>query len=232
MRRYLTAGLMSGLSLAAAGAPAWADCTEEVVSAYDAMAKKPFVRMETNMITGTGPMKMVLEFVTPDKMRQTVTSLTENKTVESIVIGDKAWTQDEKGWFELPPAAADEFATFRDQSLGFKDNKVKFDCMGGDTLDGKSVRAYKLLDPTVTVNGKEMPRNPVNTEGVRVYYLDPAAGLPVRAIFAQKDRLNAPIHREVYSFPDSLKIDPPATVQPPPTLINEPKDESGDAGKK
>lgn len=228
MRRYLFAGLF----LAGAAAPAAADCTEEVVKSYDAMAKKPFVKMETTMVTGTGPMKMVLEFQTPDRMRQSVTSITENKTIESVVIGEKAWTQDDKGWYELPPAAADEFASFRDKSLGFKDNKVKFDCLGGEKLDGIDVRSYKLLDPTVSINGKEMPRNPTNNEGIRVYYVNAATGLPERAIYAHKDRLNAPIHRESYSFPEKLAIEPPAKVQPPPALINEPEDLTKDPAKK
>lgn len=228
MRRFVSAALL----IAGAAIPAHADCTEEVVKAYEAMAKKPFVRMETTMITGTGPMKMVLEFQTPDRMRQSVTGGGENKTIESIVIGDKAWTQDEKGWYELPPSAADEFATFRDQSMGFKDNKVKFDCMGGEKLDGVDVRAYKLLDPTVNINGKEMPRNPTNNEGIRVYYINAATGMPQRAIYAQKDRLNVPIHREVYSFPDSLTIEKPANVQPPPTLVNEPQDMTKEPEKK
>lgn len=228
MRRLVFTSLL----VAGAAGPAFADCTEEVVKAYDALSKKPFVKMETMMITGTGPVKMVLEFITPDKMRQTVTSISDNKTVESIVIGDKAWTQEAEGWFELPPQAADEFATFRDQSLGFKDNKVKFDCMGAEKLDGVDVRSYKMLDPTVTINGKEMPRNPTNNEGIRVYYINATTGLPERAIYAQKDRLNVPIHRESYTFPEAIKIDPPANVQPPPALVNEPKDLTKEPEKK
>lgn len=222
MRRLV----LAGLTIWAAAAPAHADCTEEVLGGYAAMAKKPYVRMESNMISASGPVKMVLEFQTPDRMRQTVTSIVDKKTVQSIVIGERAWTEDENGWFELPPQAADEFASFRDNSLGFKDDSVKFECLGGETLDGKDVRSYKLLDPTIMIKGKELPKNPVNNEAVRVYYLDPATGLPVRAVYAHKDRLNAPIQKEEYSFPDKVEIEPPANVQGPPQLINEPKDET------
>lgn len=222
MRRLV----LAGFAMAAFATPAFADCTDEVRNGYAAMAKKPYVRLETSMITANGPVKMVLDFQTPDRMRQSVTSVAEQKTVESIVIGSRAWTQEEKGWFELPPQAADEFAAFRDNSLGFTDTTVKFECLGGETLDGKQVRAYKLLDPTIMVNGKEMPKNPVNNEAVRIYYLDASSGLPTRAVYAHKDRVKTPIQQENYSFPESVKIEPPANVQAPPALVNEPKDET------
>lgn len=223
---------LAAIALTAAALPAAADCTEEVKNAYAAMAKKPFVKMETNMITGEGIVKMTLEFQTPDRMRQVVSPVVNPKPLESIVIGEKAWTQDEKGWFELPHQAAEQFGDFRDNSMGFKDDKVKFECLGTETMEGKQVRAYKLLDPTVNVKGKELPKDPSTNEAVRVYYIDAEGGLPVRAIFAHKDRLNQPIQKEVYSFPDKITIEPPANVQPPPTLVNEPKDMTKPAEKK
>jgi hypothetical protein len=51
---------------------------------------------------------------------------------------------------------------------------------------------------------------------VRIIYVDPITGLPLRSIFARADKLDRPIFQAIYSYPIDLKIEapkPPAKPQ-------------------
>ena len=212
MRRIVFSSIL--LAAAAMAGPASADCTDEVAKAFEGLTKQKFLRKDTLMVSENGLVKMVLEFQLPDRMRQTVSLITDPKPVETIVVGEQAWTQDEKGWFELPPQAADEMISFLEQSTSAAGTKVgKFECIGAETLDGKQVRAYRCINEAVKAFGQESEAN--KNEAVRMVYINPETGLPARAIFAHKDHLDKPVYKEEISYPASLKIEPPANVQKP-----------------
>ena len=59
MRRVLTGAALAVVALAAT--PAFADCSGEVVKAFEAQSAKKFVRKDTDMLTESGPVKMTLE---------------------------------------------------------------------------------------------------------------------------------------------------------------------------
>ena len=42
---------------------------------------------------------------------------------------------------------------------------------------------------------------------VRVIYVDPTTGLPMRSIFARANKLDKPIFEATYSYPADIKID-------------------------
>ena len=69
-----------------------------------------------------------------------------------------------------------------------------------------------------------MPDRPV-----RVIYVDPTTGLPMRSIFARADKLDKPIFEATYSYPADIKIDipkgpgpgpAPGTVKPGPAEVS------------
>jgi hypothetical protein len=201
------------LATASSVSPALADCSEEVKAAFVAQNQKPFLRKDTRMISENGLVNMTLEFQLPDRMRQVVSLVTDPKPVETIVVGKRAWTQDENGWFELPMRAAEQVVEFMDKSIGQNADVGKFECLGAQSLDGQQVRAYRGIDEGPKDLSKNKEQEPPKNEAVRLVYLDVATGLPARSIYAHKDRLDTPIYKEVYSFPDKLNIDPPANVQ-------------------
>ena len=200
------------LGLLAAG-PALADCSTEVALAVNSQGKQKFLRKETNMITESGPMKMVVEYQTPDRMRQILTPLTEGKPVESVVVGEKAWTNNGDGWKVAPDKEAEQLVQFMIKSIAQVYQEVgKFECTGLETIEGRELRGYRGLDEVKeAVPGKKAEETTKN-EAVRMVYLDPTTGLPARSIFARAGHLDKPLFKEVYTYPDKIEIEPPKDV--------------------
>lgn len=199
------------IAFAAAGAaPALADCSTEVALAVNSQGKQKFLRKETSMISERGPVKMVVEYQTPDRMHQILTPLTEEKPVEAIVVGEKAWTNNGEGWKEAPPGETEQLVQFMIKSIAQVYQEVgKFECMGTETIDGKELRAYRGLDEPAKPGQPAPPKN----EAVRIVYLDAKTGLPARSVFAREGHLDKPIFKEVYTYPDSLTIEAPKVTK-------------------
>jgi hypothetical protein len=214
MRRFLTAAAVL-VTLLPAGT-ALADCSTEVALAVLAQGKQKFLRKETQAISDTGPFKMVVEYQLPDRMRQIVTPLTENKPVESIVVGDKAWTNSGDGWKEAPKAEAEQLTLYMIKSSSQIYQEVgKFECRGTEIVDGRELRAYRGLYPDIEqeINGKKVKSTAAKNEAVRLIYLDPKTGLPAQSIFAREGAIDKPLFKEVYTYPDDIKIEPPKDVK-------------------
>ncbi len=210
--------LKSGLLVLACGlvaaAPAYADCSTEVALAVNSQGKQKFIRKETNMITEAGPAKMVVEYATPDRMRQVLTPLTENKPVEAIVVGEKAWTNNGDGWKEAPSGEADQLVQYMIKSIAQVYQEVgKFECTGLETVDGQELRGYRGIDEAPAGPPGKKTEPTTKNEAVRMVYLDPKTGLPARSIFARKDFLDKPIFKEVYTYPEKIEIEPPKDVK-------------------
>ncbi|WP_295559580.1 hypothetical protein [uncultured Hyphomicrobium sp.] len=201
---------------ALAAGPALADCSTEVALAVNSQGKQKFIRKETNMITEAGPTKMLVEYQTPDRMRQVLTPLTEGKPVESIVVGDKAWTNNGDGWKESPTQEAEQLVQFMINSIAQVYQEVgKFECTGLETIEGRELRGYRgLNEPPPGIPGKKTTEGTTTqNEAVRMVYLDPKTGLPARSIFARAGHLDKPIFKEVYLYPDKIEIEPPKDVK-------------------
>lgn len=195
-------------------APALADCSTEVALAVNAQGKQKFIRKETHMITEAGPARMVVEYATPDRMRQVLTPLTEGKPVESVVVGDKAWTNNGEGWKEAPPQETDQLVQFMIKSIAQVYQEVgRFECTGTETIDGQELRGYRGLDEKPPGLPGKKTQEQTKNEAVRMVYLDPKTGLPARSILARQGFLDKPIFKEVYTYPDKIDIEPPKDVQ-------------------
>ena len=210
-------GLTALALLTLAAGPAFADCSTEVALGVNAQGKQKFIRKETNMITESGPAKMVVEYVTPDRMRQVLTPLTEGKPVEAVVVGEKAWTNNGEGWKESPTAEAEQLVQYMIKSVAQVYQEVgKFECTGVETIDGQELRGYRGIDepppgPKIE-NKKQNDASVTRNEAVRMVYLDPKTGLPARSIFAREGHLDKPLFKEVYSYPEKIEIEPPKDV--------------------
>ncbi len=215
MRQMTFAALAAMASLAAT--PAAADCSQEVALGVLAQGKQPFLRKETDMITESGPVNMIVEYHTPNRMRQVVTPKGgQGPTVESIVVDEKAWSNSGNGWTLLPPSATDMLLQYMIKSISQVYQDVgKFECKGAETLDGKRVRAYVGINaaPELPEEAKGLGESTAQkNEAVRMIYLDADTGLPVRSILARGGHIDKPIFKEVYTYPDKIEIEPPKDV--------------------
>src|SRR5205085_11972624 len=86
-----------------------------------------------------------------------------------------------------------------------------FECLGKQSVAGKDFLAYQgenedpgeKKDPAA----KDKPKAP--DRPVRVIYVDPTTGLPMRSIFGRANKLDKPIFEATYSYPIDIKIEAP-----------------------
>jgi hypothetical protein len=189
-------------------------CQAEAVAAVDKQKQSGQYRMEADMITDAGPVKLKEEYILPNRMRQIVKVATEPQSVEVILIESKGWRNAGEGWEPLPPDEVKQLIESRLNTAANSEEATfgRWDCIGKQPVDGRELTGYQGKDDKpkdVSPGGPTMPEN----EAVRIMYVDPATGLPERGIFARKAQLDKPIFKEVYSYPADLKIEPPSEVK-------------------
>lgn len=210
-------------SLTASG-PALAACKDEVLAAIDKQRKVAAFRMETSMISEGGPVKMTVDYAQPDRMRQRVVrAIAPDEAIETILIGSKAWSKDSGskeaagGWVELSPEITRQIIDQRDEVLGEDPGTIgTVGCLGSTAIDGRELIAYRIENDAQTgprdmsPDAKEKMRLALADEArpLRMFYVDPQSGLPVRSVFARANKLEKPMFRADYSYAD-IRIDPP-----------------------
>jgi hypothetical protein len=211
MRRLLTA-----VALMIAVAPtADAACKDEVASALERQRKTSGFRMQTKMLSEDGLVNMTVDYMLPNRMRQVITSTAEPKPVETIVIGRDAWTRMEgEQWRPLHPQVADAMAAQMQETLGDKQEGTlgEFECLGKQPIDGQSYLAYRGENETpgpkdLSPGQAEKPKLP--DRPVRVIFVDPTTGLPMRSVYGRADTLERPIFEAIYSYPADIKVEAP-----------------------
>lgn len=220
MRRLSTA-LSTALALlfACGTTNAFADCKKEVEAALEKQRQSGAFRMEVDMVSQDGPMKMTVDYKLPDRMRQVVRLAIDPKPTETILVGEKAWTNHGDGWTvvgsDVTASLIDHFKT----TIGGETQVGDFDCMGSVVVDGKEVMSYRGYDeaPGPKIVGKaaeEAKNKPKEPDApVRMFYTDPKTGLPVRSIFGRASRLDRPVFKAIYSYPTDLVIEEPKDVK-------------------
>lgn len=188
-----------------AAAPAHAECRDEVVAAFSKQRDTKSFRMEANVISMQGPMKMTVDYALPNSIRQRIVFATQpDQPIEAVMIGLKAWVNEGKGWGEAPQEVKGELdRQLRDVAQETDDQLGKFDCLGKQVIDGKELSAYRAAEGP---RGKDTPGG---NETARIIYIDPAIGLPVRTIVARPTALEKPLFKAIYSYPTDIKIEAP-----------------------
>jgi hypothetical protein len=208
MRRMLTAIAL----LIAATPAAYADCKSEVATALERQRKSSSFRMETKMLSPEGgKINMTVDYLLPDRMRQTVSSTMDPEPVETVVVGNLAWSR-RKGepWTPLNPQLTHVLVEQMEETLGDDPGALTdFECLGKQPVQGRDLLAYQGENEqpgpkNLSKNQVKLPDRPV-----RVIYVDPTSGLPQRSIFARANKLEVPIFEANYSYPADIKIDAP-----------------------
>jgi hypothetical protein len=206
-------------SLIAGAMQANAECKDEVLAALDKQRKAASFRMETNMVSENGPVKMTVEYLPPDRMRQVSVVAVDPKPVETILVGTKAWTKEGDSWTALGDGVAKEMSAQLDETFGDEAGTIgTVACLGSTAIDGQELFAYRVENDAQvgpvdkSPDAAEKARLALADEArpLRMFYVDPKTGLPVRSVFARANKLDKPIFKAVYSYPADIKIEPPA----------------------
>jgi len=207
IRRMLTAAAL----LIAASAAVHADCKDEVASALERQRKTSGFRMESEMLSADGKIHMTVDYVLPDRMRQVISSAKDPDPVETVLVGNYAWSR-RKGepWTPLNPRLTSALVTQIEETLGDDPPPLgDFECLGKKPVEGKDMLAYQGENEeagpkNLTKDKPKLPDRPV-----RVIYVDPTTGLPMHSIFARANKLDKPIFEATYSYPADIKIEAP-----------------------
>ena len=206
------------LVLIALAGPAVAECKDEVLGALDKQRKAVSFRMETNMVSEQGPVKMTVDYMRPDRMRQVVTVAVDPKPVETILVGSKAWSKDGEVWKELGVDVTKDMVAQLDETFGDESGTIgTVGCLGSTAIDGQELVAYRIENDAQTGPEDRSPDTKAKAKAaladearpLRMFYVDPKTGLPMRSVFARANKLDKPIFKAIYSYPADIKIDVP-----------------------
>lgn len=186
--------------------PAFATCKEEVDAAFAKQRGTTSFRMVTKLPSEQGPLEMTVDYKLPDRMHQTVeTKLTKSK-VETILVGEQAWTNEGKGWVTVPSEFVGEIAKqMKETVVEPPKNELEYACLGTVTVDGRELRAYRVEEATPKPAAGAKPPDPPT----RMLYVDAATGLPARTTAAQVAKPDKPFLETDYSYPTDITVAPP-----------------------
>jgi hypothetical protein len=188
----------------ATASTASADCKQEVADAFDKQRKTSTFRLDTRMINERGPIRMTVDYLLPDRLHQKVKAAVDPAATETILVGRRAWVSSGAGWQALPMEDALTLAEELEKQVakGGGEQPV-FDCLGMTEVEGRKLKAYEAMQDKTAPPGAP----------VRMVYIDPVSGLPVRSIVALKDKLDRPFFQQDYSYPQDIRIEPPETTK-------------------
>ena len=239
--RFSFAALLAVVTILSAG-PALADCTEEVLEAVKKQSQLKSFRVVSKVISEAGPMKLSTDYLLPDRMYQTAVIESDQSKLETILVNDKAWTNEGDGWRTVSFEDVQYLTSQLKTATGAQAKAVgAFDCIGVETYEGKAQRGFKskpVLPEGLKLKEGTDASSIINNDAVRVVYVDAETGLPARSIFAKADKLDKPIFQEAYFYPNDIAIEapkdvlpdapaaaapPPAAPEPAPAVPSQPK---------
>jgi hypothetical protein len=189
-----------------------ADCTSEVNDAFAKLRKSTAFNMQTTIVNEQGKLTMSNDYVMPDRMHQRVSlSVQGPKTMEMILIGDKAWSNHGEGWAPLPPQFAQEVAKQMKETVAEPPKDAStYECLGDVEFEGKTYAAYRAARPAKKEDKKaDKAAEAADTPNVQTVYIDKETGLPARNIVTPKQDPKKRLFDGTFSLRDGLTIDPP-----------------------
>lgn len=192
-----------------------ADCTSEVNDAFAKLRKSTAFNMQTTIVNEQGKLTMSNDYVMPDRMHQRISlSVQGPKTMEMILIGDKAWSNHGEGWAPLPPQFAQEVAKQMKETVAEPPKDASsYECLGDVEFEGKTYAAYRAARPAKKEDKKadkaEAEDKAADTPNVQTVYIDKETGLPARNIVTPKQDPKKRLFDGTFSLRDRLTIDPP-----------------------
>jgi hypothetical protein len=203
------------------------NCRDDVASAFERLrtSGRPYRKETVIVVSDQQTYQATAEYIPPDQMREiTNIGAPGYGTVELIRIGPRAWSN-ESGWREWESGLAQEIygrGAGMDVSV-WPDRAVSedavFACLGRVEFKGMAYVGYRAqLANVLTTSGplseeeqhkllSKLRRMPQHW---RTVLLDSESALPVHDLVAEANKLENPRSKVQYSYPNDIKIEPPA----------------------
>lgn len=179
-------------------------CKEEVAAAFAKQRASKAFRMESKVKAVAGVVDVDVEYVPPDRMSQKIVAPGQPTPLETVLVGNRAWSRQGGDWRELMPAiAATIVAQVRETVVDPPKVVGEFECLGETSFDGKTYIAYRSVEDTSAAPQSSAIEGPVH----RTIYVDPESGRPVINIVAGEDPDADPLFKGVYSYPTDIVIE-------------------------
>lgn len=193
----IATGLVAGPAMAQDPA-----CKQAVTDAFNKQRASKAFTMAADMHGESGPVKITIEYVPPDRMHQTIVAKGQDP-LETTLVGTRAWSRQGGPWEELMPAIAQTIiAQVRAAVVDPPKEVGNFECLGKVNVDGKEYLAYRSVEPADAI-AKGAGGTPVH----RTVYVDPETGLPAINIVVEEKEGAEPIFKGVYAYPADLEIE-------------------------
>src|SRR4029079_6174094 len=132
------------LPLVAAGPAFAADCTKDVVAAFEKQRTSKAFRVEFSQPTAEGEAQMRVDYMPPNKMLQTVTSPAMPGEQQTMLVGDRAFAGTSGSFEEMQPQYTQSIMAEMQQAVWPPtQNLGSFDCLGPAKLDDQNLIAYR-----------------------------------------------------------------------------------------
>ncbi|MFN0218665.1 MAG: hypothetical protein ACKVP4_07620 [Hyphomicrobium sp.] len=194
---------LAALAVALASPATAADCTADVLAAFEKQRASKAFRVAMTQPTADGPVQMTVDYMPPNRMRQTVIGANMPGEQQTILIGDRAFAGSDGAFEELLPQFTQSIISEVQAAVGrAPQNLGAFECLGKASLEGKDLIAYRTLDADAAKNTPESL--------ARTVYIDPASSLPAFNIVAARSGAGEPVLKATYSYPSDIEIVAPA----------------------
>jgi hypothetical protein len=181
-------------------AAAACDGRAEVEAAFAKQQKQRAWRTVVNARSETEKQEQTLEYIPPDRMYRKVLVMGQEPAIETIAIGQWAWSNLGNGWSEMQPPMAKIIAQSLEQVVTAPPKAgADFSCLGSVAYEGKDYLAYRTT-PEKNEKGAEL---------ARTIYVDPAAGLPAFNVIGEVNSAAEPLVKESYTYPTDIVIEKP-----------------------
>ena len=193
------------LPLVAAGPAFAADCTKDVVAAFEKQRTSKAFRVEFSQPTAEGEAQMRVDYIPPDKMLQTVTSPAMPGEQQTMLVGDRAFAGTSGSFEELRPQFTQSIVAEVKQALGASPQKLgSFECLGAAKLDNRDLVAYRTAEKIPWSGpGKSHGADDLCRSG------DRASGVQRRS---RPGGTADPVMKVKYSYPTDIEIVAPANA--------------------
>lgn len=204
MRIPAVSALLALASCVFVAAPAAADCSGEVVAAFQKQRTSKAFRVSMAQPTAEGEVEMTVDYMPPDRMLQTVKSPAMPGTQQTMLVGNRAFAGTEGAFEELLPQFTQSIMSEFNAAMGSTGKDIgSFECLGKAPYEGKEYIVYRALDKAAPAG------TPADKMLARTIYVDPESGLPAYNVVGTVAGGERPVVKAAYSYPTDLVIEAP-----------------------